>query len=90
MVVGVPLQVAAHRPVVVAVLGPAHGLAYLLYVAAAVDLTRRARLSPGRLAAMVGAGLVPFVAFVVERRITRALGRSGVPFASHVVGSDAV
>ena len=71
--VGMPLQYGAGQPVVVSVIGPIHGFAYLVYLAAALDLSRRARLSVGKIAAMIGAGLVPFVAFYVERRISRAL-----------------
>ena len=71
--VGMPLQYAAGQPVVVSVVGPLHGLAYIAYLAAALDLSRRARLSVGKIAAMIGAGLVPFLAFYVERGISRDL-----------------
>ena len=71
--VGMPLQLAAGQPVVVSVIGPIHGLAYIVYLAAVLDLSRRERLSLGPIAAMVGAGLIPFLAFYVERRITRRL-----------------
>jgi integral membrane protein len=71
--VGMPLQYAAGQPVVVSVVGPIHGFAYIMYLAAAFDLSRRARLSVGKIAAMVAAGLVPFLAFYVERRISQGL-----------------
>jgi integral membrane protein len=73
VLVGMPLQFAAGQPVVVSVIGPIHGLAYIVYLAAVFDLSRRERFSVGRIAAMIGAGLVPFLAFYVERRITRSL-----------------
>jgi integral membrane protein len=73
VLVGMPLQFGAHQPVVVSIIGPIHGLAYIVYLAAVFDLSRRERLSVGRIAAMIGAGLVPFLAFYVERRITRSL-----------------
>lgn len=70
VVVGMPLQYGAGRPTVVEVLGPVHGLLYIVYLLTAFDLARRARLTPLQVVAMVGAGLVPLVAFVVERAIT--------------------
>lgn len=71
--VGMPLQFAAGRPQVVAVVGPIHGFLYIIYLVTAADLARRARFGIWRLVAMVAAGLLPFVAFVVEHRITSSL-----------------
>lgn len=70
VLVGVPLQYAAGRPGVVAVVGPIHGILYIVYLAVAYDLARRSKWSLGRMAAVVLAGFLPFLAFVVERRIT--------------------
>ncbi len=67
--VGVPLQVAGY-PQLVSIAGPIHGVFYIIYLLMALDLARRARFSPVEMAAMVGAGLVPVLAFVIERRIT--------------------
>ena len=77
VLVGVPLQYAAGKPAVVHVVGPVHGFLYILYLATVVDLARRFRLSLGQLIALVAAGFVPFLAFVVERRTTRRLEREG-------------
>lgn len=74
--VGVPLQYAAGEPGVVAVVGPLHGFLYIVYLIAAFDLARRARLGLWQLAAMVLSGLVPTLAFFVERRITHRVGES--------------
>jgi integral membrane protein len=71
--VGVPLQYAAGRPGVVAVVGPIHGFLYIVYLLAAFDLARRARLSLLQVVAMVAAGLLPFLAFFVEHRVTKTL-----------------
>jgi integral membrane protein len=82
--IGVPLQYAAGRSQVVAVVGPIHGFLYIIYLAMAYDLARRARFTLLQLAAMVGAGLVPFLAFVVEHRVVQRvraeqeLGRADV------------
>jgi len=71
--VGIPLQYAAHSPGVVKVVGPIHGALYIVYLLAALDLARRARFGLLQMAAMVAAGFVPFVAFIVERQVVRRL-----------------
>jgi integral membrane protein len=62
-----------------AVVGPLHGVLYILYLAAALHLVVRARLGLWTLVAMVTAGWVPFVAFIVERWVTRRLTASASP-----------
>ncbi len=71
--VGVPLQYGAGHPGVVAVVGPIHGFLYIVYLATAYDLARRARFGLWRMVAMVCAGFLPFLAFVVEHRIASQL-----------------
>ncbi|MCU1491494.1 MAG: hypothetical protein JWM85_2899 [Acidimicrobiaceae bacterium] len=70
VLVGIPLQFAANSPGVVMVVGPIHGFLYVVYLFFALDVARRARFSPLQLAMMVGAGLLPFLAFFIERRVT--------------------
>lgn len=74
--VGIPLQVAAGDDIVVQIVGTAHGYLYIVYLACALDLARRARFTLTEMAAMVGAGLIPGLAFVIERKITAKV-RSG-------------
>ena len=69
--VGVPLQFGAGTKAVVAVVGPIHGFLYIVYLATAFDLAGRARFTFLQLLAMIGAGLLPFLAFVIERRVRR-------------------
>ena len=69
--VGVPLQYGANVPQVAQVVGPVHGFLYIVYLVAALDLARRARFTLLQMVAMVGAGFVPFLAFVIERRVER-------------------
>lgn len=69
--IGVPLRYGAGFRGVVAVVGPLHGFLYIVYLATALELAWRARLSIWRMAAMVGAGFIPFLAFYVERRTTQ-------------------
>ncbi|MGH9006355.1 MAG: DUF3817 domain-containing protein [Acidimicrobiales bacterium] len=74
--IGIPLQTAGHFDGVVKVVGPIHGALYIVYLLAAADLARRARFGLLQVAVMVAAGLVPFVAFIVERQVVRRLGRA--------------
>ena len=67
--VGIPLQYAAGKPAFAAIIGPIHGLLYIVYLAPAFDLARRAHFRFWRIAAMVGAGFIPFLAFIVEHQI---------------------
>jgi integral membrane protein len=69
--IGVPLKYAAGVPQVEQVVGPLHGFLYIVYLFTAVDLARRARFTLWQMAAMVGAGFIPFLAFVVEARVAR-------------------
>jgi len=73
--VGIPLQVWADSPGVVHVMGPVHGFLYIAYLVAGADLARRAGWPVWRLWDVVLAGLVPFAAFVVERRVVRRVER---------------
>jgi integral membrane protein len=75
--VGMPLQYAAGHPGVDKYVGAVHGVLYIVYLLAALDLARRARFSIPDMLMMVGAGLLPILAFVIERRITAAV-RAGV------------
>ena len=77
--VGIPLQYGAHSPGVVKVVGPIHGALYIVYLLAALDLARRARFGLLQMAAMVAAGFVPFVAFIVERQVVRRLSAESAP-----------
>jgi integral membrane protein len=76
VLVGIPLQYLAGTKAVVAVVGPIHGFLYIVYLVAALDMARRARFTLVQMALMIGAGLVPFLAFIVERMITRRVERA--------------
>ena len=55
------------------VVGPIHGALYIVYLATVLDLVRRARLGLWPTVAMVAGGWIPFLAFVVERWVSRRL-----------------
>ena len=68
--VGMPLKYLGGEPVVVATVGPVHGFAYVLYLLASFDLARRAGWSLPRTGAVMLAGTVPLLSFVIERQVT--------------------
>jgi len=71
--VGIPLQIWGDNANVVHVVGPIHGFLYIAYLVVGADLFRRAGWPIWRLWVVVVSGLVPFAAFVVERRVGRQL-----------------
>ena len=77
--VGVPLQYGAGIPQVAEIVGPIHGFLYIVYLLTAVDLARRARFTLLQLAAMIGAGFLPFLAFVIEHRVMQRLAATLTP-----------
>jgi integral membrane protein len=52
------------------IVGPIHGFLYIVYLLATVDLALKARWSMKGTGLVLLAGMVPFVSFVVERRVT--------------------
>lgn len=55
------------------VIGPIHGILYIVYLATVVNMLMVYRLRFWYFVGMVVAGLCPFVSFVVERLISRRL-----------------
>jgi integral membrane protein len=62
-----------------------HGLLYMIYVAATANLGFKMRWSPGRMVAVMLAGVVPFMSFWAERKVAHAveseLGGQDAPVA---------
>lgn len=69
--VAMPLKYIWHQDALVAVIGPIHGFGYMVYLAAAFSLARRAGWSVKATLLVLAAGTVPFVSFVAERIVTR-------------------
>ena len=69
--VGMPLKYLADQPLVVRIVGPVHGFLYIVYLVFALDLAIKRRYPLQRTALMLLAGALPFLAFWVERRVTR-------------------
>jgi integral membrane protein len=69
--VGVPLKHFAGRPAVAAVVGVAHGVLYIVYLATVLQLAIARRWRPDKILLVFAAGLVPFLTFYMERRVSR-------------------
>ena len=77
--VGVPLKYWAHSPGVAKVVGTAHGFLYIVYLVTCLELALRYRLGIPRMAGLICAGFVPFLAFIVERNTTAHLRAADNP-----------
>jgi integral membrane protein len=87
--VGIPLQVIGDNKwpwtAVVEIVGPIHGIFYIAYLVTCLDLAGRARFRTVQLLGMVCSGLVPLLAFYMERKVTQrvrgllALGTDAPP-----------
>lgn len=92
--IGIPLQLAGGVPLgdnkwpwtsVVEIVGPLHGIFYIVYLLSCLDLASRARFKTAQLLGMVCSGLLPLLAFYMERRVTErvraqlALGEDAPP-----------
>jgi integral membrane protein len=60
----------------ISAVGPVHGFLYLLYLVATIDLARRVRWSAMKTIGVCLAGTIPFLSFVVERRISQQVSRT--------------
>jgi len=73
ILIAVPVRYLAGEPRLSETISPIHGFLYIVYLAATVDLARRAGWRVWRTLGVMLAGTVPFLSFVVERRTTRDL-----------------
>ncbi|HEU5107252.1 MAG TPA: DUF3817 domain-containing protein [Micromonosporaceae bacterium] len=55
------------------IIGPVHGFLYILYFLATVDLALKVRWPVRRALLVLIAGMIPFVSFVAERKVTREI-----------------
>ncbi|HVM28313.1 MAG TPA: DUF3817 domain-containing protein [Mycobacteriales bacterium] len=72
--VAVPLRYLAGHAEFSEVFSPIHGAAYMVYLVTVLDLSRRAGWTFLRTVGVMLAGTVPFLSFVVERRVVRDSG----------------
>lgn len=64
------LQVFARDEAAVNVVGTIHGALYIIYLLVAFPLTRRLRLPVGPTVAVLLAGTIPVMTFIIERHVS--------------------
>ncbi len=69
--VAVPLKHLAGIPVATSIMGPIHGIAFILYVWMLIQTVSMGRWTLAAAARMVLAAFIPFGAFVNERALAR-------------------
>ena len=70
--VALPLKyVAGQAESQVAIAWTVHGWLFIIYIVTVLDLALRQRWGPGKAIVTVLGGVVPFLSFVMERRVTR-------------------
>jgi integral membrane protein len=70
VVIGMPLKYIGGNDTVVAIVGPAHGFLFMVYLVLTFDLARRANWPFTRMALVMLAGTIPFLSFWAERKVT--------------------
>ena len=71
LLIAVPLRYLGGEPRLSETNSPIHGFFYRVYLGVTIDLARRAAWSMRRTLMVMLSGTVPFLSFVVERRVTR-------------------
>jgi integral membrane protein len=71
--VAMPLKYAADSGTLVRIVAPAHGWLYVVMLVTIADVWRRTRFPTRELLLVAVSGLVPFMTFWAERRITHRL-----------------
>lgn len=69
--VAMPVKYVGGDDTLVAVVGPAHGFLFMVYLVTALNLAVVRRWAPVRTVVVMLAGTIPFLSFVMERKVTR-------------------
>lgn len=78
VLIGMPLKYLADSPGVVRVVGVAHGFLFMVYLLTALQLAMVRRWPPVFAGLVLVSGTVPFLSFVMERKVS-ARERSAQP-----------
>ena len=70
VLVGMPLKYLGDNDTVVAIVGPAHGFLFMVYLVLTFDLARRAGWPFLRMILVMAAGTIPFLSFWAERKVS--------------------
>jgi integral membrane protein len=74
--VAMPLKYLAGRPEMVQIVGWTHGLLFMAFLAAVVEVARRLSWPYDRIAGAIAAALLPFGTFVLDRRLRVAIAET--------------
>jgi integral membrane protein len=89
--VGIPMQLAAHKPWIANNVGTVHGFLYIVYVVFAYLLAQKLKMKAGPTVLLLLAGTIPIMTFFVERWMNRvyiapALAAESAPSQQQPVG----
>jgi integral membrane protein len=80
--VAMPLKYFFGQPLLVAIVGMAHGFLYMAYIVITLLLAERCRWRPVDALVILVAGTIPLASFFAERRVTARVREHRSPFAS--------
>jgi integral membrane protein len=79
--VAMPLKYFFGQPMLVAIVGMAHGFLYMAYIVITLLLAERCRWRPFDALVILVAGTIPLASFFAERRVTARVREHRSPFA---------
>ncbi|GAA0262722.1 DUF3817 domain-containing protein [Cryptosporangium japonicum] len=71
VLVAMPLKYVGDTPEVSSIVSPIHGFLYMVYLGVTLDLAMRLRWPALKIIGVMLAGTIPFLSFVIERRVHR-------------------
>ena len=80
--VAMPLKYFLGQPLLVAIVGMAHGFLYMAYIVITLLLAERCRWRPVDALVILVAGTIPLASFFAERRVTARVREHRSPFAA--------
>ena len=80
--VAMPLKYLFGQPLLVAIVGMAHGFLYMAYIVITLLLAERCRWRPVDALVILVAGTIPLASFFAERRVTARVREHRSPFAT--------
>jgi integral membrane protein len=73
VLIAMPIKYLGHNSLPVQIIGPIHGWLFAIYLVITFDLARRTTWPLTRTLGVMIAGTIPFLSFVVERKVDRWL-----------------
>jgi integral membrane protein len=80
--VAMPLKYFFGHPLLVSIVGMAHGFLYMAYIVVTLLLAERCRWRPIDALVILACGTIPLASFFAERRVTARVREHRSPFAA--------